>query len=135
MRFNDAGDPAGVERLGIASEPEADYELQPGGKGGCEDPRITFVEPLRRYLMTYTAFSVRGPRIALAISDTLPLEVPRARNSARIRASNSLTWMTKTPVCFPSPFLIHPAPRNGHPPPTAIPWYSAGGNRLPRRVP
>ena len=71
VRFNDAGDPAGVERLGIALEPEADYELQPGGKGGCEDPRITFVEPLRRYLMTYTAFSVRGPRIALAISEDL----------------------------------------------------------------
>ena len=26
VRFNDAGDPAGVERLGIALEPEADYE-------------------------------------------------------------------------------------------------------------
>jgi predicted GH43/DUF377 family glycosyl hydrolase len=71
VRFNEAGDPAGVERLGIALEPEADYELQPGGKGGCEDPRITFVEPLRRYLMTYTAFSVRGPRIALAVSEDL----------------------------------------------------------------
>lgn len=48
VRFNDAGGPVGVERLGIALEPEADYELQPSGKGGCEDPRITFVEPLRR---------------------------------------------------------------------------------------
>ena len=44
VQFNDAGDPVGVERLGIALEPEADYELRPGG-GGCEDPRITFVEP------------------------------------------------------------------------------------------
>jgi beta-1,2-mannobiose phosphorylase / 1,2-beta-oligomannan phosphorylase len=26
VRFNKAGDPAGVERLGIALEPEADYE-------------------------------------------------------------------------------------------------------------
>jgi predicted GH43/DUF377 family glycosyl hydrolase len=71
VRFNEAGDPAGVERLGIALEPEADYELQPGGKGGCEDPRITFVEPLRGYLMTYAAFSARGPRIALAVSEDL----------------------------------------------------------------
>src|ERR1035441_7698037 len=54
VRFNEAGDPVGVERLGIALEPEADYERRPGGGGGCEDPRITFVEPLRRYLMTYT---------------------------------------------------------------------------------
>jgi predicted GH43/DUF377 family glycosyl hydrolase len=71
VRFNEAGDPAGVERLGIALEPEADYERRPGGGGGCEDPRITFVEPLQRYLMTYTAFSVRGPRIALALSRDL----------------------------------------------------------------
>ena len=26
VRFNEAGDPSGVERLGIALEPEADYE-------------------------------------------------------------------------------------------------------------
>ena len=71
VRFNDAGDPCGVERLGIALEPEADYERRPDGGGGCEDPRITFVEPLRRYVMTYTAFSPVGPRIALAISEDL----------------------------------------------------------------
>jgi predicted GH43/DUF377 family glycosyl hydrolase len=71
VRFNEAGDPVGVERLGIALEPEADYERRPGGGGGCEDPRITFVEPLRRYLMTYTAFSSQGPRIALALSADL----------------------------------------------------------------
>src|SRR5476649_951252 len=69
--FNKAGDPAGVERLGIALEPEADYERRQDGTGGCEDPRITFVEPLRRYVMTYTAHSPNGPRIALAISEDL----------------------------------------------------------------
>ena len=71
MRFNEAGDPAGVERLGIALEPEADYERRPDGSGGCEDPRITFVEPLQSYVMTYTALSSRGPRIALAASKDL----------------------------------------------------------------
>lgn len=71
VRFNATGDPAGVERLGIALEPEADYELRPRGGGGCEDPRITFVEPLQRYMMTYTAFSAQGPRIALALSKDL----------------------------------------------------------------
>jgi predicted GH43/DUF377 family glycosyl hydrolase len=70
VRFNDAGDPAGVERLGIALEPEAGYELRPGG-GGCEDPRVTLVEPLKRYIMTYTAFSPLGPRIAMAESEDL----------------------------------------------------------------
>lgn len=68
--FNEAGDPVGVERLGIALEPETDYELRPGG-GGCEDPRVAFVEPLQRYVMTYTAFSPKGPRVALAVSDDL----------------------------------------------------------------
>jgi predicted GH43/DUF377 family glycosyl hydrolase len=71
VRFDEAGDPAGVERLGIALEPEADYERRPDGGGGCEDPRITFVEPLQRYIMTYTALSPEGPRIALAQSEDL----------------------------------------------------------------
>ena len=71
VRFNERGDPAGAERLGIALEPEADYERRSDGSGGCEDPRITFVEPLQRYMMTYTALSPRGPRIALAVSADL----------------------------------------------------------------
>jgi len=71
VKFNKAGDPVGVERLGIALEPEADYEKRPHGGGGCEDPRITYVEPLELYMMTYTAFSSDGPRIALAQSKDL----------------------------------------------------------------
>ncbi len=69
--FNGAGDPSGVERLGIALEPETDYERLPDGGGGCEDPRITYVERLQSYVMTYTALSPIGPRIALAISADL----------------------------------------------------------------
>lgn len=64
--FDRAGDPTGVERLGIALEPEAAY-----GGGGCEDPRITFVERFGRYVMTYTAYSPIGPRIAFAESEDL----------------------------------------------------------------
>ena len=71
VRFDEAGDPTGVERLGIALEPEAEYERRSDGGGGCEDPRVTFVEPLQRYMMTYTAFSSNGPRIALAVSEDL----------------------------------------------------------------
>ena len=70
VKFDDNGDPYGVERLGIALEPEAVYEKHSAG-GGCEDPRITFVRALRRYVMTYTAFSADGPRIALAQSNDL----------------------------------------------------------------
>ena len=71
VKFDEAGDPAGVERLGIALEPETDYELRPDGSGGCEDPRITYGKDLNRYVMTYTALSPRGPRIALALSEDL----------------------------------------------------------------
>jgi predicted GH43/DUF377 family glycosyl hydrolase len=71
VRFNAAGDPSGIERLGVTLEPAADYEKRDDGSGGCEDPRITFIEPLRCYMMTYTALSSRGPRIALAMSKDL----------------------------------------------------------------
>lgn len=69
--FDRHGEPIGVERLGVALEPEEPYELRPDGGGGCEDPRVTYVEPLRRYVMTYTAYSPEGPRIALAVSEDL----------------------------------------------------------------
>jgi len=69
--FSEANDPCGVERLGIALEPEADYERRSDGSGGCEDSRITFVQRFQRYVMAYTALSPDGPRIALAVSEDL----------------------------------------------------------------
>src|SRR5580698_4686310 len=68
VKFDQDGDPCGVERLGIALEPEADYERTAHGGGGCEDPRITFIEPLKCYVMAYSALSSVGPRIAFAVS-------------------------------------------------------------------
>jgi beta-1,2-mannobiose phosphorylase / 1,2-beta-oligomannan phosphorylase len=68
--FSDEGIPTGVERLGIALKPEEPYELRPReATGGCEDPRVTFVEPIGLYVMTYVALGPRGPRVALAISE------------------------------------------------------------------
>lgn len=59
-----------IEQLGYALEPQAPYELRelPGGYG-CEDPRVTFVAAIDRYVMAYIAFGPRGPEVALAISD------------------------------------------------------------------
>ncbi len=59
-----------LERLGFALEPEAPYEIRtvPGG-WGCEDPRVTFVPVLDKYVMAYTAFGPAGPRITIALSD------------------------------------------------------------------
>lgn len=68
--FDAAGDPREVERMGVVLEPEAEYELSAHG-GGCEDPRVSHVEALQQYVMTYTALSSRGPRIAIAVSDDL----------------------------------------------------------------
>ena len=64
-----AGDGIRFERAGFALEPQAGYEQRtaPGGMG-CEDPRVTFVAAIDRYVMTYTAFGPDGPRIALALS-------------------------------------------------------------------
>jgi predicted GH43/DUF377 family glycosyl hydrolase len=68
--FDDNGDPSGVERMGYVLEPSEPYEIR-DGTGGCEDPRITYVEPLEVYVMAYVAWGPLGPRIALAASDDL----------------------------------------------------------------
>jgi beta-1,2-mannobiose phosphorylase / 1,2-beta-oligomannan phosphorylase len=68
--FDDKGDePVGVERLGYALEPSAPYELRPDeGGGGCEDPRVTFIDSLGEYAMVYAAWGDNGPRLAVAVS-------------------------------------------------------------------
>jgi predicted GH43/DUF377 family glycosyl hydrolase len=106
--FDSSGDPRDVERMGIALEPEADYELSENG-GGCEDPRVAYVEPLQHYVMTYTALSRRGPRIALAISDDLVLW--RRIGLATFHPCNGITFddvddkdASVFPVLIPDPF-------------------------------
>src|SRR5689334_6007289 len=61
------GVPIGVTRQGYALEPDEAFERNTA-TAGVEDPRVTFIAALDRYLMTYTAFGPLGPRIALAIS-------------------------------------------------------------------
>jgi predicted GH43/DUF377 family glycosyl hydrolase len=68
--FDASGNPVDVERLGTALEPEEAWELHAGG-GGVEDPRITYIPGLKRWVMAYTAFGPWGPRIALAVSADL----------------------------------------------------------------
>lgn len=71
VQFDNHGNPAGVERLGVALEPGEEYERDERAVGGVEDPRITWVEPLDRWVMAYVALSRLGPRIALAVSEDL----------------------------------------------------------------
>ena len=57
------------EQQGYALEPEAPYELRAVAGGyGCEDPRVTFIGAIDRYVMAYTAFGPRGPEVAVAVS-------------------------------------------------------------------
>jgi beta-1,2-mannobiose phosphorylase / 1,2-beta-oligomannan phosphorylase len=58
-----------IEPCGFALVPEAPYELRDQADGhGCEDPRVTFVEAIGRYVMAYVAFGPRGPEVASAVS-------------------------------------------------------------------
>jgi len=68
--LDEARVPIGVERLGMALEPEEAWECHAGG-GGVEDPRITHLPRLGRWIMTYAAFGPFGPRIGLAASADL----------------------------------------------------------------
>ncbi len=67
VQFDTQGVPTSVKRIGYALEPSESWERNTH-TSGCEDPRITFVEPLGIYVMTYTAYGPLGPRIALAYS-------------------------------------------------------------------
>lgn len=69
--FDAEARPAGIVRLGYALEPTEPYERNPQSGGGCEDARVTYLRPLDLYVMTYTAYTVLGPRLALAISPDL----------------------------------------------------------------
>jgi hypothetical protein len=137
VRFSETGDPASVERLGIALEPEADYERRPNGGGGCEDPRITFVEPLHLYVMTYTAFSAQGPRIALAVSEDLFHW--RCLGLASFRPYHGIEFEGVDnkeagvfPVAIPDP-SGQPAMAILHRP--LFSWNSSRGNGVPPNVP
>jgi len=59
-----------LEFDGFALEPEAPYELRDRDDGyGCEDPRVTFIAAIDRYVMAYVAFGPRGPEVAVAVSE------------------------------------------------------------------
>jgi beta-1,2-mannobiose phosphorylase / 1,2-beta-oligomannan phosphorylase len=68
--FDKGGKPSGVERLGIALEPDEAWEQNPS-TAGVEDPRITFIDSLKTYVMAYAAYGPLGPRIGLAVSPDL----------------------------------------------------------------
>ncbi len=64
------GVPSGVERLGVVLEPDREFE-RGAANAGTEDPRITWIDALGRYAMTYVAYGPLGPRTAVATSTDL----------------------------------------------------------------
>lgn len=66
-----ARSPNGVDGWVIDPEPTLwpDPEGHPEETWGIEDPRITFVPELGKYVVTYTAFGRGGPGVALALTE------------------------------------------------------------------
>lgn len=64
------GVPVSVERERVALEPSRSWE-RGTRHGGTEDARITRIDALGIWVMTYVAFGPTGPRPALAVSDDL----------------------------------------------------------------
>lgn len=61
----------GVDDWIIDSEPTfvSDPEHYPEELWGIEDPRITYVPELQKYIVVYTAYARDGPGVALALTD------------------------------------------------------------------
>ena len=70
VRFDASGDPVGTDPPSIVLEPTEIWERN-SRTAGVEDPRITWIPTLDRYVMTYTAYGPLGPRIGLALSADL----------------------------------------------------------------
>src|ERR1700704_3368115 len=65
-----ARSPNGVDGWVIDAKPTLwpDPEHHPEELWGIEDPRITYVEELGKYVVAYTAYSRSGPGVALALT-------------------------------------------------------------------
>ncbi len=137
VKFNEAGDPVRRRTARHRARAGGGLRTAADGGGGCEDPRITFVEPLQRYVMTYTALSPNGPRIALAISEDL-FHWKRL-GLATFAPYNGIDFVhvdNKDASLFPVAIPNHAGKTaTGLPPSPAFSRHPSRGNRPPSRVP
>jgi predicted GH43/DUF377 family glycosyl hydrolase len=135
--FDERRVPIGVERLGVALEPQEAWERHAGGDG-VEDPRITYLPRLGRWIMTYAAFGPLGPRIGLAASDDL--EIWQRLGPAQFAYDASLAtdlnlYPNKDALLFPEPVTDpsgRPAYAMLHRPMWDLSWILPGeGEPLP----
>jgi len=127
--------PVGAERLGYALEPDELFERN-HDTAGVEDPRVTFIPTLDRYVMAYAAFGPLGPRAALAISEDgyrwRRLGQAKFAYDARYQTDFDL-YPNKDIALFPEPVLDphgRPALAMVHRPDFDVDWW---GNE-PRQV-
>jgi beta-1,4-mannooligosaccharide/beta-1,4-mannosyl-N-acetylglucosamine phosphorylase len=61
----------GMHDWQIDQEPtlEADAKNYPEEKWGIEDPRITWLDEIKKYAIVYTAYSVGGPLVSIALTE------------------------------------------------------------------
>lgn len=106
VRF-DGERPVGVERLGYVLEPDEAFEHN-ADTAGVEDPRVTYIAAIDRYVLAYTAFGPLGPRAALAISADgyrwRRLGQAKFAYDARYRTDFDL-YPNKDAMLFPEPVL------------------------------
>lgn len=124
--------PVAVERIGYALEPAEGYERNER-TAGVEDPRITYIAALDRYVMAYAAYGPLGPRVALAIStDALNWErlgVAKFAYAARYHTDFDL-YVNKDAFLFPEPVRDphgRPALALIHRPDYNAAWWLPGG--------
>ena len=101
--FDDDGTPVGVERRGVALEPDELWERN-ARTGGVEDPRISYVADLDRWIMTYTAYGPLGARIGMAASDDLL----RWRRLGPVTFRYEPRWRTDLNLYFNKDALLFP---------------------------
>lgn len=70
LHYDEQDELLGVGPLEVVLEPDRSWERNPE-TGGVEDPRITRLEALDMWVLTYAAYGPLGPRIALAASSDL----------------------------------------------------------------
>jgi len=100
----------GVERLGIALEPETDYECGIDGRGAARTLVSRSSNPLQRYLMTlYGAHAARPAHRRGMLDRPLSLEADWGLSHfLRLRAWISATLTIRMPAHSPLPFRISP---------------------------
>lgn len=101
----------GIDNWQIDSSPTLmpDVENFPEEKWGIEDPRITFVPELKKYVVVYTAYTRDGPGVALALTEDFKdferygvIMPPDDKDAALLpRRINNQWALIHRPVCAP----------------------------------